>query len=143
MADDKHYRRGTPAENLRVIYARLSEHLSPAEKMEIIEAAEALESARPSLGTPAAMVDRFLSWPLPASVCSDGCATQQGYPHRTGTNLLTAPEAQAMLDHVAGPTIAAMQAKIDALMLEYCPDEMTPEQVENWKRHQVRVRRLK
>lgn len=33
--------------------------------------------------------------------------------------------------------VAAKQAKIDALMLEYCPDEMTPEQVENWKQHQV------
>ena len=30
-----------------------------------------------------------------------------------------------------------LQAKIDALMLEYCPDEITPEQIENWKRHQV------
>lgn len=33
----------------------------------------------------------------------------------------------------------AKQAKIDALMLEYCPDEMTPEQVEEWGRHQVPV----
>jgi len=32
---------------------------------------------------------------------------------------------------------AAMQAEIDSLMLEFCPDEMTPEQVENWKKHQV------
>ncbi len=29
-----------------------------------------------------------------------------------------------------------LQAKIDALMLEYCPDEMTPEQLANWERHQ-------
>lgn len=28
------------------------------------------------------MVDRFLNWPLPESVCSDPCATQQGYPNR-------------------------------------------------------------
>lgn len=26
----------------------------------------------------------------------------------------------------------ALQAKIDRLMLEYCPDEMTEEQLENW-----------
>jgi len=26
----------------------------------------------------------------------------------------------------------ALQAKIDRLMLEYCPDEMTEEQRENW-----------
>lgn len=30
----------------------------------------------------------------------------------------------------------SMQAKIDALMMEYCPDEMTPEQVEEWGKHQ-------
>lgn len=48
----------------------------------------------------AAMVNRFLTWPLPESVCSDPCATMQGYPQRTGTNLLTADEALAMLEHV-------------------------------------------
>lgn len=30
----------------------------------------------------------------------------------------------------------ALQAKIDALMLEYCPDEMTDEQKEEWARSQ-------
>lgn len=30
----------------------------------------------------------------------------------------------------------AKQAKIDALMLEYCPDEMTPEQIAEWEAHQ-------
>ena len=29
------------------------------------------------------------------------------------------------------------EAKIDALMLEYCPDEMTEEQVAEWKKHQI------
>lgn len=32
--------------------------------------------------------------------------------------------------------VAAKQARIDALMFEYCPDEMTPEQVAEWARHQ-------
>lgn len=32
--------------------------------------------------------------------------------------------------------IDALQATIDALMLEYCPEDMTPEQFENWKQHQ-------
>lgn len=32
--------------------------------------------------------------------------------------------------------IAAKQAKIDALMLEFCPDEMTPEQIEKWGENQ-------
>jgi len=30
----------------------------------------------------------------------------------------------------------AMQYKIDMLMLEYCPEEMTQEQKDNWARHQ-------
>ena len=30
----------------------------------------------------------------------------------------------------------AKQAEIDRLMLEYCPDEMTIEQVKEWERHQ-------
>ena len=28
--------------------------------------------------------------------------------------------------------IGHLQARIDALMLEYCPNEMTPEQINNW-----------
>ena len=32
--------------------------------------------------------------------------------------------------------VRSMQAKIDSLMLEYCPDEMTPEQIKNWERSQ-------
>lgn len=32
---------------------------------------------------------------------------------------------------------SAKQARIDALMLEYCPDEMTPEQVADWAQHQA------
>ena len=31
------------------------------------------------------------------------------------------------------------QAKIDSLMLEYCPDEMTKEQMDNWAKHQKPV----
>lgn len=34
---------------------------------------------------------------------------------------------------------AALQAKIDALMLEHCPDEMTPEQMAELERHQKPV----
>lgn len=35
----------------------------------------------------------------------------------------------------------ALQARLDALMLEFCPDEMTEEQLENWARHQRPARR--
>jgi hypothetical protein len=30
----------------------------------------------------------------------------------------------------------ALQARIDALMLEYCPEEMTEEQLKTWKENQ-------
>jgi hypothetical protein len=36
-------------------------------------------------------------------------------------------------------TVAAKEAKIDALMLEYCPGEMSAEQRENWAKHQRAV----
>jgi hypothetical protein len=45
------------------------------------------------------MVDRFLVWPVPADVFPDGTP---GQPGRTGTNLLTATQARAMLEHVLG-----------------------------------------
>lgn len=32
--------------------------------------------------------------------------------------------------------LAAAQAKIDSLMLEYCPEEMTSEQMAEWAAHQ-------
>ncbi len=41
----------------------------------------------------------------------------------------------SLLEHMK--LLGAAQAKIDALMLEYCPDEMTEEQMANWERHQV------
>ena len=34
--------------------------------------------------------------------------------------------------------IAHQQAKIDSLMLEYCPNEMTQDQIDNWGKHQVK-----
>lgn len=46
------------------------------------------------------MVDRFLSWPLPKSVCADLVATMGGTAGRSGTSLLTADEARQMLEYV-------------------------------------------
>ena len=37
---------------------------------------------------------------------------------------------------VAARKADAIQAQLDALMLEFCPDEMTDEQRANWVRHQ-------
>lgn len=39
--------------------------------------------------------------------------------------------------NVLAKQLAACQAKLDAVMLEYCPEDMTPEQVANWEKHQV------
>lgn len=47
-----------------------------------------------------AMVNRFLSWPLPGDVSVDPCAMALDFPGRSGTNLLTAQQAEAMLRHV-------------------------------------------
>lgn len=52
-----------------------------------------------------ALVNRFLSWPLPESVCSDPCSTERGYPHRSGTNLLTADEARKMVEYILAPSV--------------------------------------
>lgn len=55
-------------------------------------------AAKPDIS---ALVDRFLRWPLPQSVSSDGCVTDRRYPHpRSGTNLLTADETRQMLEYV-------------------------------------------
>lgn len=48
---------------------------------------------------PDVLVSRFLTWPVPADVYPDGTP---GQPGRTGTNLLSAPQAAAMLRHVLG-----------------------------------------
>lgn len=46
-----------------------------------------------------ALVQRFLQWPVPAHIHPDGTP---GQPGRTGTNLLDAETARAMLRHVLG-----------------------------------------
>lgn len=49
------------------------------------------------------LVQRFLTWQLPASVVSDLCVTDPNYQYpRSGTNLLTTTEARQMLEHVLG-----------------------------------------
>lgn len=49
-----------------------------------------------------ALAEKFLSWPLPNSVCSDLCVTDKNYPpnSRIGTNLLTQEEAEKMLRYL-------------------------------------------
>ena len=49
-----------------------------------------------------------------------------------------ADKAEARAKEVEAES-AHKQSIIDRLMLEYCPDEMTAEQVEQWGKHQVRA----
>ncbi len=47
------------------------------------------------------LVNKFLAWKLPKSVCSDLCVTDNNYPYsRTGTNLLTTTEAKEMIEYL-------------------------------------------
>ena len=41
---------------------------------------------------------------------------------------------------VRGSDYDALQAKLDAVMLEYCPNEMTPQQRYNWENAQRSAR---
>lgn len=52
------------------------------------------------------LVNRFLTWPVPASVRPDGTP---GQPGRTGTNLMTAAEAKEMLLYVLASAPQASQ----------------------------------
>jgi hypothetical protein len=57
------------------------------------------------------ITDAFLRWPLPASVCSDPCASERGCAHRIGTNLLTAVEAEQMVREVVLPFLPPILLK--------------------------------
>jgi NTP pyrophosphatase (non-canonical NTP hydrolase) len=69
------------------------------------------------------LVNRFLTWPVPADVYPDGTP---GKPGRTGTNLLTAEQARQMLAHVlggAGPlTFDAFRAANATRCLRWHPE---------------------
>jgi len=58
------------------------------------------------------LVDRFLSWQLPESVCADPICARPGNAneHRTGTNLMTHREAEQMLAHVLDGQSRAVEA---------------------------------
>lgn len=53
-----------------------------------------------------------------------------------GETLAIITEEQYNQARDAIAAIPVLQAKIDALMLEYCPEEMTIEQVAKWMYHQ-------
>lgn len=60
-----------------------------------------LESTQNSERELMTLVNRFLMWPLPKTVCSDGCVTNSAYQFpRSGTNLLNAEEAKEMIRYL-------------------------------------------
>lgn len=52
-------------------------------------------------------------------------------------HIVRAAEQQAEQLSAAKKDADSKQARIDELMLEYCPNEMSPEQIEEWEKHQV------
>lgn len=58
------------------------------------------------------LAEKFISWPLPTSVCSDLIVTMPGEKHRIGTNLLTYFEARQMMQEVVLPTLREMGISI-------------------------------
>lgn len=58
------------------------------------------------------LVNRFLTWPVPADVYPDGTP---GQPGRSGTNLLTAQQAKEMLEHVLGGVLYEAVVKSERL----------------------------
>jgi len=74
------------------------------------EIAELIRSLKPDIDN---LVGRFLQWPLPESVCSDLCVSKIGL-HRTGTNLLTADEARAMLRYLLGNEDSSLPERVSS-----------------------------
>lgn len=54
---------------------------------------------------------------------------------RVGVQFATRKSNETIVD--LAKRNCALQAKIDALMLEFCPEEMTQEQIERWGENQV------
>ncbi len=57
------------------------------------------------------IVNAFLKWPLPVSVCVDRCAMMPGEKNRSGTNLLTCPETVGMVQEVVRPIVERLMAE--------------------------------
>ena len=82
-----------------------------------------------------ALVDRFLAWELPKSVCSDACVSMPGYSSmRYGTNLLTADEAQQMVEHLLADS--GLLATPEEIELRKLVDDAAAKTVE-WLRREA------
>lgn len=82
----------------------------------------------------AEMINAFLKWKLPESVCSDLCVTRQG-KGRIGTNLLSLPEAMQMIQEVVCPVIAHhLPAVGDKERLDFLLDYITSKGLNGMKK---------
>lgn len=57
-------------------------------------------------------------------------------PRHKGQHVYGRAPRRTTLEHLAADCIEELEARVDALMLEYCPDEMTDEQKARWAAHQ-------
>jgi hypothetical protein len=74
------------------------------------------------------LVDRFLAWPLPQSVCSDTCVSDSNYQFpRSGTNLLNVDEAAAMIEYLFSDAALAEKATGTSLFDSLHIESMTRE----------------
>jgi hypothetical protein len=93
-ASGMYYRETYPSEGPSVM---VTPYIEYGQTDAFLHAEDALKvAANPDID---AMVNAFLGWPLPSSVCPDPCASNPSYPHRIGTDLLTASEAKQMFEH--------------------------------------------
>ena len=78
------------------------------------------------------LVNRFMTWPVPADVYPDGTP---GQPGRIGTNLLTAEQAKQMLTHVLGNqalTFDEFRAANVSRCLKWHPDGLESWSPSDW-----------
>lgn len=91
--DGRQWRGSSP---LNVAAKERNERLTASEQLENIDTSLQVEHETEVKR----MVEAFLCWPIPSSVRPDDCVMDRDYPHRRGTNLLTADEATQMVKHI-------------------------------------------
>lgn len=65
-----------------------------------------------------------------------GCRDQLLEDENKMEDLMNAANIQALRISAGAATINQLQARIDALMLEHCPEDMTPEQIATYEKCQ-------
>ena len=78
------------------------------------------------------MVDRFLGWKIPADFSPDCGIAFTPIPNASpvGTNLLTAVQAKAMLEHVLGDTLCRFYRADGTFEVLASPEDVTKRRIE-------------